>query len=157
MASLFSWFSSKIKGQGPTASITASMEKDGYVSKELFYEILDLETNAILFFTKDEGWIGGNKAFFNRFDFDNISDFRKKHESIRELFIEESEEVFTEYDKSWLDYIRIHKEDGYRVVLKDKDDTEIPCRTKARKIRQSGKDLYVLELEDISELEEAQI
>jgi len=157
MASLFSWFSSKIKAPGPTASITASMEKDGYVSKELFYEILDLETNAILFFTKDEGWIGGNKAFFNRFDFDNIKDFRDKHESIRELFIEESEEVFTEYDKSWLDYIRIHKEEGYRVVLKDKDGVEIPCRTKARKIRQGGKDLYVLELEDISELEEARL
>ncbi|MDF1879920.1 response regulator [Sulfurimonas sp. MAG313] len=155
MASLFSWFSSKLKNQEPTASITASMEKDGFVSKELFYEILDLETNAILFFTKDEGWIGANKAFFNRFDFDNIADFRNKHESIRELFIEESEEVFTEYDKSWLDYIRIHKENGYRVVLIDKDEMEIPCRTKARKIRQAGKDLYVLELEDISELEEA--
>ncbi len=157
MASLFSWFSSKLKNQGPTASITASMEKDGYVSKELFYEILDLETNAILFFTKDEGWIGANKAFFNRFDFDNIADFRAKHESIRELFVEESEEVFTEYDKSWLDYIRIHKEEGYRVVLKDKDENDIPCRVKARKIRQAGKDLYVLELEDISELEEARL
>jgi len=155
MASLFSWFTSKLKSQGPTASMTATMEKDGYVSKELFYEILDLETNAILFFTKDEGWIGGNKAFFNRFNFTNIEDFRAKHESIRELFIEESEEVFTEYDKSWLDYIRIHKENGYRVVLKDKDKTDVPCRVKARKIRQNGKDLYVLELEDISELEEA--
>ena len=157
MASLFSWFSSQLKNQGPTASITASMEKDGYVSKELFYEILDLETNTILFFTKEEGWIGANKAFFNRFDFTNIADFRDKHESIRELFVEESEEVFTEYDKSWLDYIRIHKEEGYRVVLKDKDDSEIPCRTKARKIRQGGKDLYVLELEDISELEGARL
>lgn len=157
MASLFSWFSSKIKSQEPTASISASMEKNGYVSKELFYEILDLETNTILFFTKDEGWIGANKAFFSRFDFTNIADFRQKHESIRELFIEESEEVFTEYDKSWLDYIRIHKENGYRVVLKDKNDNDIPCRVKARKIRQGGKDLYVLELEDISELEEARL
>lgn len=155
MASVFSWLNSKIKSHGPTASITASLEQDGYVSKELFYEILDLESNTILFFTKDEGWIGANKAFFNRFNFENIADFRKKHESIRELFIEESEEVFTEYDKSWLDYIRIHKENGYRVVLKDKNDNDIPCRVQARKIRQSGKDLYVLELEDISELEEA--
>ncbi len=157
MASLFSWFSSRITTKTPTASITASMEKDGYVSKELFYEILDLESNTILFFTKDEGWIGANKAFFTRFDFDNIEDFRHKHESIRELFIEESEEVFTEYDKSWLDYIRIHKENGYRVVLKDKEGVEVPCRVKARKIRQNGKDLYVLELEDISELEEARL
>ncbi len=155
MSSLLSWISSKFKSQGPTASITASMEKDGFVSKELFYEILDLENNSILFFTKDAGWIGGNKAFFNRFNFTNIDDFRQKHESIRELFIEESEEVFTEYDKSWLDYIRIHKENGYRVVLKDRDKSEVPCRAKARKIRQGGKDLYVLELEDISELEEA--
>ena len=157
MASLFSWLSSKIKSKEPTASITASMENNGYVSKELFYEILDLESNTILFFTKEEGWIGANKAFFNRFNFINIADFRQKHESIRELFIEESEEVFTEYDKSWLDYIRIHKENGYRVVLKDKDDNDIPCRVKARKIRQAGKDLYVLELEDISELEEARL
>ena len=157
MGSIFSWFSSHLKNQGPTASITASMEKDGFVSKELFYEILDLESNTILFFTKDEGWIGANKAFFNRFDFENIADFRSKHESIRDLFVEESEEVFTEYDKSWLDYIRIHKENGYRVVLKDKDEIDIPCRVKARKIRQNGKDLYVLELEDISELEAARL
>lgn len=157
MASIFSWFSSHLKNQGPTASITASMEKDGFVSKELFYEILDLESNTILFFTKDEGWIGANKAFFNRFDFENIVDFRNKHDSIRDLFVEESEEVFTEYDKSWLDYIRIHKENGYRVVLKDKDEVDIPCRVKARKIRQNGKDLYVLELEDISELEAARL
>ena len=155
MSSLFSWFSSRMKNQEPSASITASMEKDGYVTKELFYEILDLEANAILFFTKEDGWIGGNKAFFNRFDFDGISDFRDKHESVRELFVEESEEVFTEFDKSWLDYIRIHKENGYRVILKDKDENEIPCRVKARKIRQNGKDLYVLELEDVSELEDA--
>lgn len=155
MASLFSWLGSRFKDQGRTASITASMEKDGYVTKELFYEILDLESNAILFFTKEDGWIGANKAFFNRFDFDNIEDFRHKHESIRELFIEESEEVFTEYDKSWLDYIRIHNESGYRVVLKDKQKKDLPCRVKARKIRQGGKDLYVLELEDIAELEEA--
>ncbi len=157
MGSIFSWFSSHLKNQGPTASITASMEKDGFVSKELFYEILDLESNTILFFTKDEGWIGANKAFFNRFNFENIADFRSKHESIRDLFVEESEEVFTEYDKSWLDYIRIHKENGYRVVLKDKDEVDIPCRVKARKIRQNGKDLYVLELEDISELEAARL
>ena len=155
MSSLFSWVTSRFKNQQPTASMTASMEKDGYVSKELFYEILDLEANAILFFTKEDGWIGGNKAFFSRFDFENINDFRSKHESIRELFVEESEEVFTEFDKSWLDYIRIHKENGYRVILKDKDENEIPCRVKARKIRQGGKDLYVLELEDVSELEDA--
>ena len=156
MASVFSWLSSILKEKGPTASITSSMEKDGFVSKELFYEILDLEENVILFFTKDSGWIGANKSFFNRFDFVNIENFRSKHDSIRELFIEESEEVFTEFDKSWLDYIRINKENGYRVVLKDKEDREVPCRVKARKIRQNGKDLYVLELEDISELEEAQ-
>ncbi|MDX1296326.1 MAG: ATP-binding protein, partial [Sulfurimonadaceae bacterium] len=130
-------------------------EGEGFVSKELFYQILDLESSIILFFTESGGWIGANKSFFETFEYDNINQFRASHESVRELFVDESEEIFTEYDKSWLDYIRIHRKDGYAVSIEDKDGTLRNFLAKSRQIKQRGKELYVLELEDNTELSEA--
>ena len=130
-------------------------EGEGFVSKELFYQILDLESSIILFFTESGGWLGANKAFFETFDFDNINQFRASHESVRELFEEESEEIFTEYDKSWLDYLRLHKAGGYTVLIKNKTGISRSYLAKSRLIRQNGKELYVLELEDNTDLVEA--
>lgn len=151
---LFSWFES-LFGMQKEPSLTGE-EGEGFVSKELFYQILDLESSIILFFTESGGWIGANKAFFETFDYNNINQFRASHESIRELFEDESEEIFTEYDKSWLDYLRIHKSGGYPVVIKDKNGEARSFLAKSRQIKQKGRELYVLELEDNTELTEAQ-
>ena len=153
---IFGWVDSLFGTQKEAkTSLTGAAEESGFVSKELFYEILDLDTSIILFFTKEGGWIGANKAFFDTFDFENIDDFRASHESIREIFEEESEEVFTEYDKSWLDYIRAHKKEGYGITIMDKTAHERKFLAKSRMIKQNGKELYVLELKDITELENA--
>ncbi len=153
--SFTSWFSGLFGPKELQTSLTGEMDEEGYVSKDLFYEILDLDSSIILFFTKEDGWLGANKAFFQTFEYDNIESFRKEHESVRELFEEESEEVFTEYDKSWLDYIRTHKKEGYGISIKDNEGVLHHYRAKARMIKQKGRELYVLELEDISELEDA--
>ncbi len=139
---------------GGSASLAGEAEA-GYVSKDLFYQILDLESSIILFFTESGGWVGANRAFFETFPFSSIADFTSKHESIRELFEGEGEDIFTEYDKSWLDYLRVQKSDGYTVRLRDRDEVLHSFLAKSRRIRHNKKELYILELEDRTELEAA--
>ena len=154
--SLFSFINNLFLTQQPKTSLTGTMNEEGFVSKDLFYQILDLDCSAILFYTKESGWLGANKLFFSLFDYENIQDFRKKHESIRELFESEAEEVFTDEEDRWLDYIKDQKsEDGYRVVIKDKNDIERHIKIKVRLLKQKGVDLYLLQMDDVSELENA--
>ncbi len=152
---MFEWFSTLFGGSKTKSSLTGSLNEEGFISKDLFYEILDLDNAIVMFFTARDGWIGANKAFFEFFPYNDISDFRNKHESIRELFISESEDVFTEIDKSWMDYIRKHVPNTYHVSIADKSGKEHLFRVKNNRINRSAQELYVLEFEDISELEQA--
>lgn len=122
------------------------------INKDLFYKVLDTDPDPVLFFTKDNGWIGANKAFFNLVPIQNIEQLRNKHESIRELFDHEDEEVFTEYDKSWLDYIRTHCPQGYGLGIADSTGKMHSMVAKATLLQQNGTDLYLLRLEDQSNL-----
>ena len=153
---LFSFFSDMFSPSQPKTSLTGSMNDDGFVSKDLFYQILDLDCSVILFYTKESGWLGANKLFFSLFDYENIEDFRAKHESIRDLFDSEMEEVFTDEEDKWLDYIKDQKGDeGYRVTIKDKSGALRHIKIKVRVLKQKGIDLYLLQMDDISELENA--
>jgi signal transduction histidine kinase/ActR/RegA family two-component response regulator len=150
---LFGWMKSLFGPDTREPSLTGETG-EGYVSKELFYKILDLESSIVLFFTEAGGWIGANRAFSEIFPFEDITRLRQEHESVRELFEEESEEIFTEYDKSWLDYLRVHKRDGYGVKIRDKEGVLRSFLAKSRLIKERGRTLYILELEDHTELEE---
>lgn len=131
---------------------TADIEGIDYsIDKDLFYKILDADPCAILFFTKESGWIGANKAFFSLVQVKTIEELRTKHESIRELFVDEDEEVFTEYDKSWLDYIRTHCPNGYGLGIMDmkgKRHSMIATST----LLKGSSELYLLRLEDRSKM-----
>lgn len=153
---LFSFMSNLFSHQEPKTSLTGSMDKEGFVSKDLFYQILDLDCSVILFYTKESGWLGANKVFFTLFDYENIEDFRSKHKSIRELFESEADEVFTDEEDKWLDYIKDNKStDGYRVLIRDKDGIERHINIKVRLLKQKGIDLYLVQMDDVSELEKA--
>lgn len=123
-------------------------EDDNNIDKALFYEILDTDPSAILFFTKENGWIGANKAFFNLVQVKTIEELQNSYESIRELFSDEDEEVFTEYDKSWLDYIRTHCPNGYGIGIVDSRGKRHAMSATASILKQGAKDLYLLRLED---------
>jgi len=123
-------------------------ELDHNIDKELFYKVLDTDPSAILFFTKENGWIGANKAFFNLVPIKTIEELRTKYESIRELFSDEDEEVFTEYDKSWLDYIRTHCPHGYGLGITDIEGKRRAMLATSTMLRQGSSDLYLLRLED---------
>ncbi|HLD23811.1 MAG TPA: response regulator [Sulfuricurvum sp.] len=129
-----------------------SGERDETINKEFFYKVLDTDTDPLLFFTKEKGWIGANKAFFDLVPLQNIEQLRNNHESIRELFDHEDEEVFTEFDKSWLDYIRTHCPKGYGLAMVDPSGKMHTMLATSTVIQEGGKDLYLLRLEDQSNL-----
>lgn len=131
----------------------ADIEGTDYsIDKELFYKILDTDPCAILFFTKENGWIGANKAFFTLVQVKTIEELRTKYESIRELFNDEDEEVFTEYDKSWLDYIRTHCPNGYGLGIMDVKGNRHSMVATATLLNQGSSELYLLRLEDRSDI-----
>jgi signal transduction histidine kinase/CheY-like chemotaxis protein len=129
-----------------------SDENDQTISKDLFDKVLDTNPDPLLFFTKENGWIGANKAFFDLVPLQNIEQLRNNHESIRELFDHEDEEVFTEFDKSWLDYIRTHCPDGYGLGILDPSGKMHTMVATSTLLQEGGSDLYLLRFEDQSKL-----
>lgn len=127
-------------------------ESDLSINLPLFYKVLDADSCPVLFFTKEKGWIGANKAFFDLAGLQNIEQLRTNYESIRELFDHEDEEVFTEFDKSWLDYIRTHCPRGYGLGIVDPSGQMHTMMATCTLIQEGGHDLYLLRMEDQSQL-----
>ena len=123
-------------------------------TKELLVDILNSSNTMMLFFSKRSGWIGANKGFYEVLGYKNIADFRKQHDSVRDMFLSESEDIFTEDDRSWLDYIKKHKKDGYDVRLYDSNKKILEISLKC--VASPGThEVYILELEDETKLHEA--
>jgi len=142
---IFSFFSKK------EAKVKRVSHYSDFFTKDMIWEVLSSSSFMMLFFTKKDGWVGANRYFFDTFGFKGIEDFRTKYESIRELFLSESEEVFTEDDKSWLDYIKKYKKDGYELTIKNSYEETLYIKAKCHNLLHSP-ELYVLELEDITQL-----
>ncbi len=146
---LFSFFFNSQPKQTTTSENLISLSGD------FFQKIVDNSPNMILYFTKDQGWIGANKRFFDTMGYANIEEFRHKNESIRDIFLNEHEEIFTEEDKSWLDYIRKYKPDGYHITMATKNGI-LTINAKSYTIKNNQKKIYVLELEDYSAIAQAE-
>jgi signal transduction histidine kinase/CheY-like chemotaxis protein len=127
-----------------------------YFTKELFAAVLDKSDSMILYFTKYHGFIGANQKFFQTFEYKNIEEFRAAHESIRELFLRESEEIFTQDDKSWLDYLKKYKKEGHLLSLANKNEEILSINAKCYTYGQPH-DIYILELEDVTQLHKAEL
>jgi len=147
----FSFFS-KPKAE----EVVHSADYSSYFTKELFSEIVDKNSSMMLYFTKRDGWIGANKIFFETFRLKNIEEFRSRYESVRELFLSESEEIFTEEDKSWLDYIKKHKKKGYHLTISNAEGDTLSINAKCH-IFSKSQEFYILELHDITELHNAKL
>jgi len=151
----FSLFSSKKEVQNRRAS-DRIINYDSFFDRDFFSSIVDNSTNMMLYFMHGNGWAGANKTFFETMDYDNIKEFQEKNESVRDLFLSESEEIFTESDKSWLDYIKKHHPSGYRVTIMQKNNEIMVVDAKCHAFSNHG-DFYVLELQDVTALHEANI
>ncbi len=134
--------------------LQAGLEKN--LDREFFVELSNESEEMLLYFLQGTGWIGANTTFLKKMNYHDISDFNRENESIRDLFLNESEEIFTESDKSWLDYIRKYQPDGYRVSLLDRNSSDVLMID--AKAFQSHKNhrLYVLHLKDVTNVHKAE-
>jgi len=128
-----------------------------YLDDNFFKNIVDNSDNMILCFLEGEGWIWANKRFLEMRAYHDINDFKREKESIRDLFLNESEEIFTESDKSWLDYIKRYKSDGYRVNISSQKKNEVLIVDAYCRIYPHNKNLYILELRDVTDLHKARL
>lgn len=150
---VFSFFSKIFAKKGNVFS--SVLQEQDLVNKALFYELLDANDSIILFFTRESGYIGANATFYKIFGLKSIDNFREQHESIRELFIHESEEIFTEDDKSWMDYIRLHKKGTHFVKIKSLEGEVLQFSVYNSVLKEAHRDIYILELKNVTELESA--
>ena len=142
---LFSFFSSKKPKE------TSTDDFKHLCNKELLLEIVNSNSNMMLIYSKQKGWIGANKEFYDILDYEDINDFKRQHDSVRDIFLSESEEIFTEDDASWLNYIQKRKNDGYHVRLYNAKSVILDIHLKVIHSTTSN-DIYFLELKDMSEI-----
>ena len=128
-----------------------------YLDDNFFRYIVDKSDSMILCFLEGEGWIWVNQRFLNMMAYHDINDFKREKESIRDLFLSESEEIFTESDKSWLDYLKKYKSEGYRVNIASSQKSEILIIDAYCSIYPHNKNLYILELRDVTDLHRAEL
>ena len=126
-----------------------------YLTKELLLGAFNSLESMVLLFNRDDGWVAANEKFYESMGFEDISDFKRQYESVREIFAAESEEVFTEDDKSWLDYIKKYKQEGYAITLQTKEEQMLRMSAKCH-IFFAPQEYYILELLDATEIYEAE-
>jgi signal transduction histidine kinase/CheY-like chemotaxis protein len=141
---IFSLFFNKSK---PEQSSSLELLTD----KKFYKQLIDNDSSMILFFTEKEGWIGANETFFKHTKLHDIAEFLKVYDGIRDIFMHESEKIFTEDDKGWLDFIMKNRADGYKVRMLNA--TGEPLVLNAKVLFDDNTHIYTLELEDITNLE----
>ena len=151
----FSFFS-KSKTPVVDESRGSKINFNSYLDKEFFSTIVDNSQSMMLYYLKSEGWIGANKQFFKVMKLRDIEEFKHTYDSIRDLFINESEEIFTESDKSWLDYIKKYKPDGYRLDISNGEDGITALSARCYRYP-NNQNIYILELEDVTKLHNANL
>ena len=127
-----------------------------YLDREFFKYNVDRSDTMLLCFLNGEGWIWANRRFLDTMGYYDIRDFVRENESIRDIFLNESEEIFTESEKNWLDYIRKYKHDGHRVNIAKNDSSVLMINVKCS-VYPRNKKLYILELEDVTQLHKAEL
>ncbi len=128
-----------------------------YLDDNFFKYIVDRSEHMTLCFLEGQEWIWANRNFLETTAYKDINDFRKDVTTIRDLFLNESEDIFTESDKSWLDYIKKYRNDGYRVHMTSKNKNEVLVIDVYCTVYPRNKNLYILELRDVTQLYKARV
>jgi CheY-like chemotaxis protein/nitrogen-specific signal transduction histidine kinase len=124
------------------------------LDREFFKYNLDNTTTMFMCYLNSQGWIWANRYFLDTLGYKDINEFLLQHNSIRELFLSESEEIFSESEKGWLDYIKKHQ--GHQVTLESSDGEKLYIKVSCY-VYPRNTQLYVLKLEDITQLHHAQL
>ena len=151
----FSLFSSS-KRENTSQALTGRKNILGQIDTNFYTSIIDVSHTMMLYFSPGEGWIGANKTFFETMACDRMSEYSGEYESIRDMFVSESEEIFTESDKSWLDYIKRYYKNGYALTLKNARDEILNIKAYCHTFKEH-QNFYVLELEDVTALYKSEL
>lgn len=128
---------------------TETLEKD-LISKSLFFNYLDAQSAVILFFSPRQGWVGGNLAFYETFELENMEEFRRKYASISEFFNDENFVIFADDDAAWIEQLSQERANSPRVkmVLPNGRPAVYELRSSALKKGEDG--LFFLEMSDVT-------
>lgn len=141
---LFSMFSSDASRNVRTEAFESEM-----ISKKLFFDYLDAQRAVILFFSPQQGWVGGNLAFYDTFGFENMEVFRSRYQRITDFFVDENYVVFADDDEAWLkQLVGSETYPRVRVTLPAGRPAVFELRSSAFKSGKNG--LYFLEMSDVT-------
>ena len=152
---LFS-FLTKDKTESPKPAALKDLDYTKFFHNTFYKTLAENSKSMMIYFYKERGWVGANKTFFEKLGIQDIATFILQHDSLRDTFLSESQEVFTESDQSWIEYIHKYEPDGYRVRMADKEENILEIDVKCH-VFASQKNFYILELEDVTELHKTKL
>ena len=125
-------------------------------SRDIFTKkLFDLSTAIIVLIDKKEGLIAANKAFGTLLPFESAEAFIKTYGDISELFISSPNTLSAVETSTWLLELSRSKEKNERVRILDKNGKERLFHIRAEEASVEGKAFYIVQLEDITTIENA--
>lgn len=135
---------------------SAEKEERESIDKAFYFKLLDLNCDAIAFYTEGAGCIGANSKFLTLFDFTSLDEYSKRHETFHSLFNDEDEVILAENDTVWFDYIHQMYPKGYGVRFVDADEKIRHLQLLVETVEHNGSKLYYITLKEAQELQEIQ-
>jgi len=126
------------------------------IDKEFYFKLLDLNCDAIVFYSDDVGCVGANKQFLSLFNFTSLDDYSDKYKAFRTLFSDEDDVISAEDDTHWLDYILQMYPKGYGVRFIDTEEQIIHIQIFVKTVVHNKKKLYYITLKEAAELQQIQ-
>lgn len=127
---------------------TSQMSKEEYT--EYIQEIFDSQTNMLII-NDGKKIIKTNQSFFRFFnEFENLDDFRQKHQCVCEFFEKQEGYIYQFEEKNWVEYIleNPHKIHKAKIIRGDKTYVFQLMISKLKKFKQ-----VIISLTDITDVE----
>ena len=121
--------------------------------ERLIKAIFDNQDSIVIYASKTKGMLNVSKKLFDTFEYESFEEFKSKNSCICDLFLEEDGYIFPKKYPNWLDDIAEHKFDSQvkvKMITRDKK-----AHTFTIMVKKNGVDEYIINLNDITELEEA--
>jgi len=120
--------------------------------ERLIKAIFDNQDSIVIYASKTKGMLSVSKKLFETFEYQSFEEFKSKNECICDLFLEEDGYIFTKKYPNWLDDIAENRvsQAKVRMIARDKS-----VHTFTIMVKKNGADEYIINLNDITELEDA--
>jgi PAS domain S-box-containing protein len=126
--------------------------------------ILNYQDSIILLTNEQQGLLDVNQKFFDYVEFESIAGFKEYFKCIGDLFIPEEEMIYS-CAIDWVEYIFHKRNEPHQAKLIDKHgrvryfsikvDKIQASKSRMKRYNLSSKDLYIMTLHDVTELETA--